>query len=232
MTSLLLDNLSKIRLRIEAAASRAGRDPAAVGLVVVTKYAPLEAVKEVLASGLVREVGENRVQDAQRKKEALGPLADSVRWRLIGHLQTNKARQALRNFSAIDSVDSLKLAAELDRVWTGEEPFPVLVQVKLSDKETQSGAAPEELEGLLSGMQKLPRLRVRGLMSLAPMLEPVEAVRPHFRRMRELFERFFAGKKDAQLSMGMSRDFEIAVEEGATLVRVGSAIFPVSGSTQ
>ena len=223
---MIIDNIEKIRTRIRAAAQRAGRNPDSVSLVAVTKYAKLEAVKELLDSGLVAEVGENRVQEAQAKKQALGAAALKARWRMIGHLQTNKAKKALELFDAVDSLDDLRVAEALERgLAGGQRRFPVLVQVKLTGKAAQSGVAPEGLEELLEGLKGFPHLEARGLMAIAPELSPVEAVRPHFRDMRRLFDRFFAGEPAAQLSMGMSRDFEIAVEEGATHIRVGSQIF-------
>lgn len=220
---MLIDNLNQIRYRIRAAAQRSGRNPDAVALVAVTKYASLDDVEALLRSGLVSEVGENRVQDAERKKEALGELAGKVRWRLIGHLQTNKAKKAVTVFDAVDSVDSEKVAAALDAALAGhEQPLPVMVQVKLTDRETQSGVAPGELGALLEALKKYARLEVAGLMGIAPDVEPLEAVRPSFRALRELRDRHLPGGK---LSMGMSRDFEIAVEEGADMVRVGTQIF-------
>ena len=222
---MILDKIAQIRYRTLAAAKRTGRDPALVRIVAVTKYANLEQVRELLSSGAVDEVGENRVQDVEQKKLELGPLADKVRWRLIGHLQTNKAKKAAQLFDAVDSIDSARIAEALDKAVPEGNILPVLLQVKLSEKETQAGAAPEELEALLDAVTRLPRLKLRGLMAIAPDLEPVEAVRPHFKRMRALFERHFAGRQDAELSMGMSRDFELAVEEGATTIRIGSALF-------
>jgi pyridoxal phosphate enzyme (YggS family) len=209
---------------MRAAALRAKRDPDAITLVAVTKYASLEQVRTVLESGLIAEAGESRVQDAEKKKLLLGDLAGKVRWRLIGHLQTNKAKKAVGVFDAVDSVDSEKVAAALDAALAGSErTLPVLVQVKLTDRETQAGVAPAELPGLLEALKKYPRLKVDGLMGIAPNLDPVEAVRPSFRALRELRDRRVPGGK---LSMGMSRDFEIAIEEGADLIRIGSQIFP------
>ncbi len=220
---MLIDNLNQIRYRVRAAAVRAGRDPDAVRLVAVTKYASLEDVRAILETGSIAEVGENRVQDAERKKEALGELAGKVRWRLIGHLQTNKAKKAVSVFDAVDSVDSEKVAAALHAALAGsDKPLPVMVQVKLTDRDTQSGIAPDALGATLEALKKYPRLKVEGLMGIAPDVEPLEAVRPSFRTLRELRDRHLPGGK---LSMGMSRDFEIAVEEGADLVRIGSQIF-------
>ena len=201
---MLIDNLNQIRYRMRAAALRAKRDPDALRLVAVTKYASLEAVSELLNSGLVAEVGENRVQNAEKKKVALRQQGSKVKWRMLGHLQTNKAKKAVEIFDAVDSVDSEKVAAALDAALAGSETkFPVMVQVKLTDRETQSGVAPQELGALLEALKKYQRLRVEGLMGIAPDVEPLEAVRPAFRTLRELRDRHLPGGK---LSMGMSRD--------------------------
>ncbi len=220
---MLIDNINQIRYRMRAASLRSGREADAVRLVAVTKYAPLESVRALLEQGLAADVGENRVLDAEKKKAELGALAGKVRWRLIGHLQTNKARKAVEVFDAIDSVDSVKVAAALDSALAGSDRvLPVMLQVKLTDKQSQSGALPEELPGLLKSLSAFPRLRVEGLMGIAPDVEPLEAVRPSFKLLRELRDRHLPGGK---LNMGMSRDFEIAIEEGADLVRIGSQIF-------
>lgn len=222
MGSMFIDNLEKIRYRMTAAAARTNRDGGALTLVVVTKYASLEAVKEALSSGKVSEVGENRVQDAERKKLELGPLAEKVRWRLIGHLQTNKAKKAVEVFDAVDSVDSVKVAAALNAAWNRPEKLPVMIQVKLTERETQAGIAPAELPELIEAVRKLPNLELQGLMGIAPDLEPLEAVRPSFRLLRKLRDELLPNGK---LSMGMSRDFEVAIEEGSDLVRIGTQIF-------
>ena len=220
---MFIDNLEKIRYRMNAAAARTNRDGRAINLVVVTKYASLEAVKEALSSGLVSDAGESRVQDAEKKKLELGTLAGTVRWRLIGHLQTNKAKKAVQTFDAVDSVDSAKLAAALDQAMTGSErKLPVMIQVKLSASQTQFGIAPEELPGLIEEVRKHPRLELQGLMGIAPHVEPPEAVRPSFRLLRELRDKHLP---DGKLNMGMSGDFEIAIEEGADLIRIGTQIF-------
>lgn len=190
------------------------------------KYAPLAAVEELLASGQVARVAESRVQDAQRRKQALGPLAQKAEWRLIGHLQTNKAKQALETFDAVDSIDSLHAALALEKRLEGTDRIlPVLVQVKLTERETQSGVTAKELPALLEELKKLKQLNVNGLMGIAPQVEHPEEARPAFAGLSRLFDRHFAGRPGAQLSMGMSHDFEVAVEEGATLVRIGSALF-------
>ncbi len=208
---------------MRAAALRAKRAPDAIRLVAVTKYAALEQVRTVLESGLIAEAGESRVQDAEKKKLALGELAGKVRWRLIGHLQTNKAKKAVDVFDAVDSVDSEKIASALDAALAGSDrTLPVLVQVKLSERETQHGVSPAQLPALINALKKYPRLKVEGLMGIAPNLEPVDAVRPAFRALRELRDKNLPG---GLLSMGMSRDYEIAIEEGSDLIRVGSQIF-------
>jgi len=220
---VFIDNLNQIRYRIREASERAKRNPDAIRLVAVTKYASLDSVRALLDSGLVAEVGESRVQDAERKKLELGGLADTVRWRLIGHLQTNKAKKAARVFNAVDSIDSEKVAAVLDAALAGSAmTLPVMIQVKLTERQTQSGVAPEGLGALIEALKKYPRLVLEGLMAVAPDVEPLEAVRPSFRLLRELRDRHLPS---GLLNMGMSRDFEIAVEEGADLVRIGSQIF-------
>ncbi len=208
---------------MNAAAARANRDGGAISLVVVTKYAPLEAVKEALTSGQLLDVGESRVQDAEKKKRELGALADNVRWRLIGHLQTNKAKKAVSTFDAVDSVDSAKLAEALDLAMTDtDRTLPVMIQVKLSGRETQSGVAPADLPALINTVRRHRSLELQGLMGIAPYAEPLEAVRPSFRLLKTLRDEHLP---DGKLSMGMSRDFEIAIEEGADMVRIGTQIF-------
>ena len=207
---------------MDAAAARTNRDGGALTLVAVTKYAGLDQVRVLLESGLVSEVGENRVQDAEKKKLSLGAAADKVRWRLIGHLQTNKVKKAAQVFDAVDSIDSEKVAAALDVAWTRGGKLPVLIQVKLTDRETQAGCAPEELPRLIEAVRRLPNLDLQGLMGIAPHVEPPQAARPALRRLRELRD---AHLPRGRLSMGMSRDFEVAIEEGADLVRIGTQIF-------
>lgn len=195
-------------------------------LVVVTKYATAEQTREALASGLVTELGESRVQDAEAKKLALGESAGRAHWRFIGHLQTNKARKAAEIFDAVDSVDSLRAAEALEKsLTTAQKRLPILVQVKLAERATQSGVLPADLASMLEKLKGFAHLDTQGLMAIAPQVKDSEAARPHFRRMKELFDRFFTDRPEAQLSMGMSGDYEVAVEEGSTLVRLGSAVF-------
>ena len=220
---MLIDNLNQIRYRMRAAALRAKREPDAVRLVAVTKYASLDDVQVLLNTGLVSDVGENRVQNADKRRSALRQAGSKVRWHMLGHLQTNKAKKAAEVFDAVDSLDSEKVAAALDAALAGsDKTLPVMVQVKLTGRETQSGVAPGDLGALLEALKKYERLKVQGLMGIAPDVEPVEAVRPSFRTLRELRDRHLPG---GQLSMGMSNDFEIAIEEGADQVRIGSQIF-------
>lgn len=220
---MLIDNLNQIRYRMRAAALRAKREPDAVTLVAVTKYASLDDIQVLLNTGLVTDVGENRVQNADKRKSALRQSGSKVRWHMLGHLQTNKAKKAAEIFDAVDSLDSEKVAAALDAALAGtDKTLPVMVQVKLTERETQSGVAPAELGPLLEALRKYERLEVTGLMGIAPDVEPVEAVRPSFRTLRELRDRHLPGGK---LSMGMSNDFEIAIEEGADQVRIGTQIF-------
>jgi len=224
--SQIARNLKDVRARLLAAARRAGREADEVRLVAVTKKVPPELVREALAADQ-RLFGENYVQEARTKREALGP---GVTWHFIGPLQTNKARAAVELFDLIHVLDRLKLAQALEqaaaRLGKVQE---VLLQVNLAGEETKSGAAPEEVPALLKQVARLPHLQVVGLMTIPPWLTDPEAVRPYFRALRELRDHLQAlGVVDhplQELSMGMSGDFETAVAEGATLVRVGTAIF-------
>src|SRR5687767_10282955 len=221
--------------RIEAAARRAGRAPEEVTLVAVSKTHPAALVREAAAAGLA-DFGENRVQEAEGKIADLKPEAPHLRWHLIGHLQPNKARRAARLFDLIHTVDSAALAARLERVCAeeGRGSLDVLVQVDLAGEETKSGAAEAELPAVFEALSACERVRCRGLMTLPPFFEDAERVRAYFRRLRELRDewggrRAFGAAGAGELSMGMSHDFEVAVEEGATLVRVGTSIFGERG---
>jgi PLP dependent protein len=221
--STILDNVEKIRSRLDEARLRAGRR-GEITLVAVTKYASLEQTRELIEKAGVKDIGESRVQDAERKKREVGPAGRSVRWRMIGHLQRNKARPALETFDFLDSLDSLELAAKLDRELKARGgKLPVLVQIDAAGKAAQSGIEPERCAEFLGALRAYPSLEPRGLMAIAPNLTPVEATRPFFKRLKTIFDEHFGA--DGVLSMGMSRDFEIAVEEGATMVRVGSLLF-------
>ena len=229
--------VEEVRRRIEASAERAGRDPREVTLVAVSKTHPSALVREAVAAGL-SDFGENRVQEAEGKIEELKREAPPVRWHLIGHLQANKARRAVRLFDLIHSVDSPSLAERLERLCEeeGRERLDVLVQVDLAGEASKTGAREDELPALFESLKGCVRVRCRGLMLLPPFFEDAERARPYFRRLRalrdELSARGVFGDGDGKLSMGMSHDFEAAVEEGATLVRVGTAIFGERGRVE
>ncbi len=212
------ENLARVRERIRRAAMRAGRAPEEVLLVGVSKSVDVERIRRAVAAGLPA-LGENRVQEVQEKIAVLGR---PVPWHLVGRLQTNKVRDAILLFDLIHSVDRLELAHELQRrAAAAGRVVEVLVQVNLAGEATKGGFAPGELKSALETLAGLTALRVRGLMTIPPPVEDAELARGCFRRLRELRDE--AGLQ--HLSMGMSGDFEVAVEEGATIVRVGTAIF-------
>ena len=225
---MIADRVAAVRERIARAAERASRPPEAVTLVAVSKTFPAEAVRAAFDAG-VREFGENRVQEAEAKIAALEALrGEGLRWHLVGHLQSNKARRAAALFDVIQSVDSAGLAERLERAATeGGRPVRALVQVDLAGEAAKFGLPEAEAEEALGRLRGLGGLHVEGLMVMPPYSDDPEAARPYFRRLRALRDRLVAaGLLDgADLSMGMSHDFETAVEEGATIVRVGSAIF-------
>ena len=213
--SEIADNISRVRAQIAAAAERAGRSPSEITLVAVTKKKPASAVTEALAAGIT-DVGENYVQEAEAKRQEVS----GGRWHLMGHLQSNKARLAVSLFDLIESVDSVKLASALSRSATGKTQN-VLLQVHLGDEETKTGFASEAAIDAASEIAAMPGLLLRGLMGIAPNnTDP----RPYFQELKRLFDQLPEANKQL-LSMGMSNDFETAIEEGATLVRVGTAIF-------
>jgi len=220
------ENVARVRERMEAAARRAGRDPRKIRLVAVSKTVAPDRIREAIAAG-VDSLGENYVQEAQKKIEELGPGAA---WHFIGHLQTNKAKVAVRLFDWVHSVDSLRLAEELNRA-AGQQKkvLPVLLQINLGQETTKFGALQDDTFRLLEQMGSLPGITVKGLMTVPPFFDEPEESRPYFRALRELAEaasrRKIGGVSLEDLSMGMSNDFEAAIEEGATLVRVGTAIF-------
>lgn len=224
---MIFDKLNELRSRIQRAAERRDRDPAGVEIVAAVKKAPIEDLKLLLRSKRIRYFGESRIQDAQKRRLELGADAGSVEWRFIGHLQSNKARAAAELFDAIDTVDSLKTASALSAQLEDSEPKRILVQVKLSDREAQSGLLPGELEDFIAKLRSFPKLTPCGMMAILPMLDPVEAVRPYCKELKTIFDRRFpeSSVPERYLSAGMSRDFEIAVEEGANLLRIGTALF-------
>lgn len=217
------DRLLRVQERIRAAAMRAGRDASSVTLVAVSKTMPVEAIRGALAAG-VTILGENRVQEARDKIAALSGLAT---WHLVGHLQTNKAKTAVQLFEMIHSLDSLRLAEALDRSeQQAGKTVRCLVEVNLGGEESKSGTTEEGIRSLLEATERLTHLRIEGLMTIPPFLPDQEQVRPFFRRLRVLRDKLAGeGFHLAELSMGMSHDFEVAIEEGATMVRIGTAIF-------
>jgi pyridoxal phosphate enzyme (YggS family) len=223
MTETIRERLLRVHERIQAAAGRAGRDPSSVRLVAVSKTVPVEIIRQAFEAG-VATLGENRVQEAAEKIPALPTVAV---WHLVGHLQSNKAKQAVALFELIHSVDSIKLVQALDR--HGRDAgrrVRCLVEVNLGGEESKSGTREADARDLLAAAQGLPNLQVEGLMAIPPFLPSPEEVRPYFRRLRALRDRLEGeGYRLPELSMGMSHDFEVAIEEGATLVRIGTAIF-------
>ena len=221
MPGPLSENLSDIRGRISAGAARSGRDESEIKLVAVSKTHPAETLREAIAAG-VSVFGENKVQEAEGKIAEIGRGA--AEWHLIGHLQSNKARKAVQLFDTIHSVDSVDLAQRLERICEdeGRESLSVLVQVDLAGEATKSGIPESELPELVEALRNCRHLELEGLMVLPPFFDDPEATRPYFRRLRELRDEHVP---DGHLSMGMSHDFEVAIEEGATIVRVGTAIF-------
>lgn len=214
-----------VEARISAAAARAGRDAASVTLVAVSKTVPVERLRAAVEAGLT-VLGENRVQEAEGK----APSLPGVRWHLVGPLQSNKARRAVGLFDVVESVDSPDLAARLDRLATElrpGRPLEVLLQVNVDRDGAKAGFEPADLDAALPAILALPGIRVAGLMTIGRLVATPEEARPAFRALRELSERLRATHPSlgAALSMGMSHDYEVAVEEGATIVRVGRALF-------
>ena len=224
----LRDRFADVHERIASAARACGRSPENITLVAITKTHPVETLKAAIDLGAT-DLGENRVQEAEQKIVELG--RDVARWHLVGHLQTNKARRAIQLFDIIHSVDSAGLAQRLDRLCDeeGKQSLEILVQIDLGGETTKSGIAPAELPALLATLQHCPRLHLRGLMTLPPYFENPDCGRPFFKTLRELRdelqEQGHFGAAKGELSMGMSHDFEVAIQEGATIVRVGTAIF-------
>jgi len=222
----IAENLDIIRKRIAEASRSSGRKPEDISLIAVTKTRTAAEADEAVSAG-INNIGENRVQEAKLKFPI---LASSPVKHMIGHLQSNKAKEAVKLFDMIQSVDSLRLLAEIDReARKNNKVLNVLAEVNIGGEATKSGMKPEELSGFLSESVKYLNVRVSGLMTIAPFLESQEKVRPYFKKMKELFEeaaRFSAPNvKMEHLSMGMSGDFVTAIEEGATMVRIGTAIF-------
>jgi pyridoxal phosphate enzyme (YggS family) len=229
----LAARLALVRAQIIAAATGCGRSPQDVTLIAISKTHPSSVITELLELGAT-DIGENRVQEAESKIAEVG--RERARWHLVGHLQANKARRAVSLFHVVHSLDSMDLARRLDRlcIEEGRENLPVLIQVELGHEETKSGVDEAELPELAEGFKELTRLHLIGLMTLPPFFDNPEDSRPFFRRLRELRDELAGrgafGDKTGELSMGMSHDFAVAIEEGATMVRVGTAIFGERGT--
>ncbi len=221
------DNLSRVREQIAAAAQRAGRQSEEITLIGVSKTHPAEAIRAAYEAGL-RHFGENRVQEWEGKRAALGDL--NATWHLVGHLQSNKAARAAGLFHSVDSLDDFGLAQRLERARAeviGSPKLRVLLEVRVAEEESKSGVRAEEAGALGEKLSALSHIELAGLMCIPPFLEDAEKVRPYFRRLREVRDSLAReiSRELPVLSMGMSHDFAMAIEEGATEVRVGTAIF-------
>jgi PLP dependent protein len=224
----IAENIAHVRQRIAEAARSAGRNPADITLMAVSKTFSPESIREAYTAG-IRVFGENRVQEFAGKGDAVRDLGDAE-WHLIGHLQSNKAAKAAELLSAVDSVDSVKLAEKLNTAAekTGKT-LPVLIEINVGGEEAKSGIAPTELDPILLAAPRWKNLAIRGLMTVPPYADDLESARPYFRQLRQIRDEIAARHLPAVamdvLSMGMSHDFEVAIEEGSTCVRVGTAIF-------
>jgi len=214
---VLREKIESVEDRIERAAARSGRRREDVTLLAVTKKFPAALIEEAFQLGL-RQFGENYVQEFETKRPALSLLPEA-RFHLIGHLQANKARKAVELFQVIQTVDSARLAERLDQAAAG--PLDIMIEVKLSPEEAKAGISPEDLPRLVEAIGTFQNLRLRGLMTMPPWSDEAEPSRPYFRRLRLLAQE----NGLTELSMGMSHDFETAIEEGATIVRIGTALF-------
>jgi pyridoxal phosphate enzyme (YggS family) len=223
---LIAENLKTVQDRIASAAMRAGREPSSIQLVVVTKTVAVDRIREAVTAGAMI-LGENRVQEAREKIEALGLIAG---WHLIGTLQSNKAKYAVKLFDLIHSVDSLALAKEIDKQASKIGKIQdILIEVNIAEEENKSGVAFKDAMGLIREAAMLKNISIKGLMTMPPYSDDPENSRPYFKKLRQLasdvMKQKIPGVSMKELSMGMSGDFEVAVEEGATMVRVGTAIF-------
>lgn len=217
---MVADNLKNVTLRMSRCCEKAGRPPSSVKLICVTKTAGIDQICEAISCGC-RDIGENRVQDAIVKHRAIG---DKAVWHLIGHLQTNKVKDAVRIFSLIHSIDSIHLAKEISKeAGKISKTQDILIQVNTSGEESKFGLAPGEVTSFFNEVSLYPNINILGLMTIAPEVDDPETVRPYFRRLREI--RDGVSRKLQILSMGMTNDFEVAIEEGSTMVRIGRAIF-------
>jgi len=211
-------NIEEVRERIARACQRAGRPPDEITIVAVTKAVEPSAIADAFKLG-IRHFGENRVQDAEEKIRQLSWLEPRPTWHMVGHLQSNKVKIAVEIFDIIHSIDSVRLAEAISR--RTQKTIPILLQVNVSGETSKGGFSIAEVEPALEAISRLPKIEIRGLMTMAPMVTDAEQVRPVFRKLRSLRDSF----RLEHLSMGMTDDFEVAIEEGATLVRIGRAIF-------
>lgn len=223
---MISENIQAVKERIRKAADKAGKNDRDIKLVCVTKTATIQQIEEALAAG-VTDIGESYVQDAEKKFRSIEFRAN---WHLIGHLQTNKVKEAVRIFDFIHSVDSLKLAEEISKRSAGQrDPKRILIEVKTSEEATKTGVLPEQTLPLLEKISELPNVRVMGLMTIAPFSENPENSRPYFQRLKKLalliLVKRIKNVNMEYLSMGMSQDFEVAIDEGANMLRIGRAIF-------
>jgi PLP dependent protein len=229
----LSQRLDAVHKNIDGRARRVGRSPSEITLVAVSKTHPAETIRAAIAAG-VTDLGENRVQEADGKVGEVG--RNAARWHLIGHLQSNKARRAVELFDVIHSLDSAALARRLDRmcVELNRDELPLMIQVDLGHEPTKSGAVEHDVSEIVEAVRESGRLRLVGLMTVPPFFDDLEKVRPYFRRLREIRDELNAGKAfgdhPGELSMGMTHDYEVAIEEGATMLRVGTAIFGERGT--
>jgi len=223
--SIISDNLRDVTERIHGSARKAGRRGEDITLVAVTKTRSVEEIREAVAAG-VTDIGENYVQEAEAKYIRIG---DAVRWHMIGHLQRNKARPAVELFDAVQSVDSEILAAEIGRRATAAgKTIDILMEIHISGEEAKFGVEPESALDLAERIAQVSGVRLCGLMGMPPFMEDPEDTRPYFRRLRELWEKL-PNEQRLHLSMGMTHDFEVAIEEGSNMVRIGTAIFGQRG---
>ena len=228
MQNYLRENLEEVKKRIDRAAQKSVRNAHDITLIAVSKTHPVNVLRAVIAAG-ANVFGENKVQEAEEKIEELSK--ENLRWHLIGNLQSNKARKAVKLFDVVHTLDSVELATRLERICKEEdkESLEVLVQVDLANEATKKGITEKDLPKLVDFLQTCDCLKFSGLMILPPFFEDFEKVRPFFKRLREIRDELLRknafANNSGELSMGMSHDFEIAIEEGATLVRVGTAIF-------
>ncbi len=230
---MIQENLAGIRAGIEASCKRSGRQAGEITMVAVTKTVPIERIAEAARLGL-NQIGENKVQEALAKRPGLLPGFPQLKWHMIGHLQTNKASRACELFDCIQSLDSEKLASSLDR--RAAELGKIqdcLIELKVSSEESKTGISAEQFPALFEFCKSLKNIRVSGLMCIAPYFEKADHARPYFAKARKMYDQFFSSSSlSSVLSMGMSHDFEAAIEEGSTMIRIGTALFGERGTAR